>query len=221
MQAFAEGSGTARRYRRDVSVFHALADDEATSWNDLENLVHPDGTATVFRALPITPPTGWETVHVGEGLQMVSITPPKPDVDLPTTDDESGRAVELRALTDADVPAMLALIELTEPGPFRPRTIELGGYVGIFHDDELVAMAGQRMQPPGYTEISAVCTHPSARRRGYASIVTAHVADGIAARGETPFLHLASANDAALATYEKIGFEVRTRVSFGIYHFTG
>ena len=26
--------------------------------------------------------------------------------------------------------------------------------------DELVAMAGQRMQPDPYTEISAVCTHP-------------------------------------------------------------
>ena len=116
---------------------------------------------------------------------------------------------------------MLALIELTEPGPFRPRTIELGGYVGIFHDDELVAMAGQRMHPPGYREISAVCTHPSARRRGYASILTAHVANEIAARGETPFLHLASGNDAARSTYEQIGFAVRTRVAFGVYRFVG
>ena len=128
--AFAEGSGTARRYRRDVSVFHALADDEAASWADLAPLTHPDGTAIVFRALPITPPPGWEEVHVGEGLQMVSVTATRHRRPLPTIDPGSGRAVELRPLTDGDVPAMLALIELTEPGPFRPRTIELGGYVG-------------------------------------------------------------------------------------------
>ena len=113
-------------------------------------------------------------MHVGDGLQMVSISPPEPDVDLPTTDAVSGRAVELRALTDADVPAMLALIDLTKPGPFRPRTIELGGYTGIFHDDELVAMAGQRMRPPGYTEISAVCAPTRAPGGMYASILTAH-----------------------------------------------
>ncbi|MET0910926.1 MAG: GNAT family N-acetyltransferase [Ilumatobacteraceae bacterium] len=215
--AFAEGSGAARRYRTDVSVFHALLDDDPTSWADLAPLVHSDGTAVIFRALPITPPAGWAEVHLGEGLQMVSVTPPVPVARLPAVDPGSGRRVELRPLTDADVPAMIALIALTEPGPFRPRTIELGGYVGIFHDDELVAMAGQRMHPPGPREISAVCTHPSARRRGYASIVTAHVAREIAGRGETPFLHLASQNDAARATYEQIGFELRTRVTFGLY----
>jgi predicted GNAT family acetyltransferase len=112
---------------------------------------------------------------------------------------------------------MTALVELAEPGPFRPRTIDLGGYVGIFHDDELVAMAGQRMRPPGFCEVSAVCTHPSVRRRGYASVVTLAVAAGIIAQGERPFLHLAAPNTAALAVYERIGFEVRTEVGFGVF----
>jgi predicted GNAT family acetyltransferase len=112
---------------------------------------------------------------------------------------------------------MTALVALTEPGPFRPRTIDLGGYIGIFHDDELVAMAGQRLRPPGFCEISAVCTHPSARRRGYASVVTLQVAAGIIDRGERPFLHLAASNTAAMAVYERIGFEVRTAVGFGVY----
>ena len=72
---------------------------------------------------------------------------------------------------------MVDLVARTEPGPFRPRTIELGGYLGIFHDDTLVAMAGRRFHLPGYVEVSAVCTDPSARRRGYGAIVTTLVAD--------------------------------------------
>jgi predicted GNAT family acetyltransferase len=113
----------------------------------------------------------------------------------------------MRPLADGDVPAMTDLVTRTEPGPWRPRTIELGGYVGIFHGDALVAMAGQRMHPPGYVEISAVCTDPSARRRGYASIVTHVVADAIAARGATPMLHVANDNPNARAVYEQLGFE--------------
>ena len=142
---------------------------------------------------------------------------PRPDP--PAIDVDSGRAVTLRPLDDADVPAMIALVELTEPGPFRARTIELGGYVGIFHDDELVAMAGQRMRPPGYCEVERRL-HPSDRTTSRLRLsLTAHVADGIAASGATPFLHLASGNLAALAAYEQLGFETRTRVSFGAYRY--
>ncbi len=159
-QPFAEGTHSALRYRRDVSVFHAMADDDVGTWAELSRLVGPDGTATVFRALPITPPPEWEAVFVGDGLQMVGPAALAPRPDPPTVDVDTGRAVTLRLLDDADVPAMIALVELTEPGPFRARTIELGGYVGIFHDDELVAMAGRRMRPPGFCEVSAVCTHP-------------------------------------------------------------
>ncbi|MET0324393.1 MAG: GNAT family N-acetyltransferase [Ilumatobacteraceae bacterium] len=122
-----------------------------------------------------------------------------------------------RALTDADVDDMVALVALTEPGPFRPRTIELGGYVGIFHDDRLVAMAGRRLRPPGYVEVSAVCTHPDARRRGYASIVTAEVARAIAAEGDTPILHVATTNHSARAVYEQLGFHIRRVVQFSAF----
>ncbi len=112
--------------------------------------------------------------------------------ELPAVDPATGTPVTLRALTVGDVDDMLALVALTEPGPFGRRTIELGGHVGILHGDRMMAMAGQRLRPPGYCEVSAVCTHPYARRRGYASIVTAHGATAIAACGETPILHLAA-----------------------------
>ena len=78
-------------------------------------------------------------------------------------------------------------------------------------------MAGRRMHPPGYVEVSAVCTHPDARRRGYASVVSAHVAAGIRAEGETPFLHVAVSNTSAFAVYEQLGFTTRRMVSFGAF----
>ena len=111
-------------------------------------------------------------------------------------------------------PAMLALVELTQPGPFRPRTIELGHYFGVFDDGELIAMAGERLQTPEFTEVSAVCTHPSARGRGLAAALSHHVATGILARGQTPILHVAEANVSARRVYERLGFVVRRELEF-------
>jgi ribosomal protein S18 acetylase RimI-like enzyme len=214
---FAEIHGSARRYRPDVSVFHAIEDDAPDSWAALGATAQADGSVVLFRALMNTPPAGWEVVMTGDGYQMVLTGPPDPGATVPRIDEESGATVELRSLDDGDVAAMRDLVRLTEPGPFKARTIELGGYVGIFHDAELVAMAGQRLRPAGFCEVSAVCTHPQARRRRYASILTAHVANGIRERGETPFLHLSVTNTHAHAAYERLGFEVRTRVAFGVY----
>jgi predicted GNAT family acetyltransferase len=109
---------------------------------------------------------------------------------------------------------MLALVEMTEPGPFRRRTIELGDYFGIFADGRLVAMAGERLQTPEYTEVSAVCTHPDVRGRGLASALTHHVATGILHRGQTPILHVAQTNVGAQRVYERLGFKVRTALEF-------
>ncbi len=109
---------------------------------------------------------------------------------------------------------MLALVELTQPGPFRPRTIELGHYFGIFEDGALVAMAGERLQTPEFTEVSAVCTHPSARGRGLAAALSHRVATGILARGQTPILHVALTNVGARRVYERLGFVVRRELEF-------
>lgn len=220
-QPFAEIHGAARRYRPDVSVFHAIEDDAPHSWEALAATAQANGSVVLFRALTNTPPRGWDVAMAGDGYQMVLTTPSDPGVTMPDLDDVTGAAVELRRLHDGDVAAMRSLVRLTEPGPFQSRTIELGGYVGIFHDDQLVAMAGQRLRPPGFCEVSAVCTHPGVRRRGYASILTSHVANGIRERGEVPFLHLAADNTAAYAAYRRLGFNVRTKVAFGVYRIPG
>ena len=115
-------------------------------------------------------------------------------------------------LGPADASEMVALAKLTEPGPFEARTPELGGFVGVRVDGRLVAMAGERMKPEGFTEVSGVCTHPDHRGHGYAAMLSAVVADRIVARGETPFLHAFASNRAAVALYERLGFVLRAPV---------
>jgi predicted GNAT family acetyltransferase len=112
------------------------------------------------------------------------------------------------------VPEMLDLVGRARPGPFWPRTREMGTYVGIRENGRLVAMAGERLRPPGWTEISAVCTAPEARGRGHAARLVRALAARIEARGERPFLHVAEENAGAVALYERLGFEVRKRVTF-------
>lgn len=119
--------------------------------------------------------------------------------------------VELDA---ADVPQMLDLVAQTQPGPFWPRTLELGTYLGIRDGGALVAMAGERLRPPGWTEISAVCTAPEARGRGHAARLVSALVARILTRNERPFLHVAETNTGAIALYERLGFASRKRVTF-------
>jgi predicted GNAT family acetyltransferase len=115
----------------------------------------------------------------------------------------------MRLITQSDVPAMVELAKLTEPGPFRNRTHELGTFFGIFEGSRLVSMAGQRMRVPGFVEVSAVCTHPDARGRGYARTLMSAVMELILQDGDTPFLHSFADNHAAIRVYEAIGFRLR------------
>ncbi len=201
--ARAEAVGGARRYPPGVSPFAAVQRVDDDAWADLAALVGT-GTAVLFRDAIPDPPPGWRVVNRLAGRQMVleqDVT--EPDIDA-------------RPLTDDDVPEVLALTALTKPGPFLAGTISLGSYVGVEQDGRLVAMAGERFHLTGYTEVSAVCTHPDARGRGLAAALTALVAARIAARGETPMLHVAAGNDSAQRVYERLGFRVRRDVEVAI-----
>jgi predicted GNAT family acetyltransferase len=70
-------------------------------------------------------------------------------------------------------------------------------------------MAGERLHPPGYTEISAVCTDADHRGRGLASQLVRALVRSIRGRGETPFLHLTIENETAHSVYDALGFETR------------
>jgi predicted GNAT family acetyltransferase len=118
-------------------------------------------------------------------------------------------AFPLLPLGEQDAGEMLALASLTEPGPFFARTHRLGGFVGVKQGGKLVAMAGERMKPPGYTEVSGVCTHPDYRGRGYAAGLMRVVGRAILARGDLPFLHVYASNTGAIALYHGLGFTLR------------
>jgi ribosomal protein S18 acetylase RimI-like enzyme len=200
---FAEWHGRVVRYQPDVAPFLAVPpepDDEAKMWDDIAALAGPGGVVVV-PGMDTRPP-GWEVVNHTPGVQMV---------------DEGVAAEgypEAVRLTASDVPEMLALVERTKPGPFLPRTVELGTYLGIRREGALVAMAGERLHPPGFTEISAVCTDASVRGQGLATRLVHAVAAGIKERGETPILHAAAHNANAIRLYESLGFRIRMRPEF-------
>ena len=117
--------------------------------------------------------------------------------------DEAQDAIPLRAEHAAQA---VELAALTNPGPFGVRTIELGEYFGYFDDSRLIAMAGERMAAGPLHEISGICTHPAFQGQGLARRLTSKLIRRQMQRGETPFLHVMSANIRARALYEKMGF---------------
>lgn len=201
---FAEVFGLARKFETDVSPFGAIADhDDPQCWRDMAHLIGVGGTI-VLTGKEINVPDDWELIGGGTGKQMIG------DKFFGKEDHEAV------ALGISDVPEMLDLISRTEPGPFMPRTVELGGYLGFRVDGQLVAMAGRRIHPPGWIEISAVCTDPNYQGRGFAGRLVNAVAAGIRAEGEVPFLHVSETNENAIRLYEKLGFTTRMRGNFKV-----
>ncbi|WP_326585046.1 GNAT family N-acetyltransferase [Streptomyces sp. NBC_00481] len=199
---FAERRGRVLRYPLDVSPWLGLPDDlDADDWADLAALAGP-GAEVPVPAYSRGFPAGWEVTFDLAGVQLVD------DGVAAAPDDEAVR------LGPADVPEMLDLVERTQPGPFLPRTVELGTYLGIRRGGALIAMAGERLHPPGWTEISAVCTDPAFRGAGLATRLIHAVAHGIRERGETPFLHSAATNTSAIRLYESLGFRLRRTTRF-------
>ncbi|MCS0603823.1 GNAT family N-acetyltransferase [Streptomyces sp. LP11] len=199
---FAERYGRILRYPLDVSPWLALPDEpDARDWADLAALAGP-GAEVPLLAFRGSVPADWEITFHAAGVQLV-------DDGLVTAPDE-----EAVRLGPADVPEMLDLVARTEPGPFLPRTVELGTYLGIRRDGALIAMAGERLHPPGHTEISAVCTDPAFRGQGLATRLILAVAHGIRERGETPFLHTGARNTNAIRLYEALGFRLRLHAAF-------
>ncbi|GAA4930506.1 GNAT family N-acetyltransferase [Streptomyces coeruleoprunus] len=200
--------GRAFTYTPGVATFSAISPDaDAAEWADLARLLGRGEFADMF-SCPAIPPSDWEPVFVLEGRQMIWPGSGRPE---PARAEPDSGVVELG---EESVPEMLDLVARTRPGPFWPRTHELGTYLGIREHGTLVAMVGERLRPPGWTEISAVCTAPEARGRGHAARLVSALVARILSRGERPFLHVAEANTGAIALYERLGFESRKHVTF-------
>ena len=200
--AFAVGGDRARRFAPDIGPLAGARDDDPESLAELAEL---PGDLLLLQADPIVLPPGLHAASTAAGVQMVAEprTIPPPDE-------------RIVRLTDADIPAMVALATLTRPGPFAARTPSLGEFWGVKDGGVLVAMAGERMKQAGYGEVSGVCTHPDARGRGLARALSAHVTAKIFARGEIAYLHAYAGNVAAIQLYESLGFRLRCPVHVAV-----
>lgn len=198
---FAEVVGQVVRYQPEVSPFVAFTHDtDDAAWDDLVQMVGPNAMAIIYGARS-EPPKGWAIRRRLEAIQLTG-------VNLVAVRDLEATVLEMR-----DVPQMLDLVGRTQPGPFLSRTIEMGAYLGIRRGEKLIAMAGERLRPAGWTEISAVCTHEDYRGSGLATRLIRAISVGIRERGETPFLHVSASNHGALRLYRSLGFEVRRSVT--------
>ncbi len=192
------------RFAPEYGPFAAAADTSADSLTALIALVPAQGGLAIVETGELSPPPGMEA-RSAVCHQMIAekLTPGEP-------------TFSFEPLTEADAAEMLALATLTRPGPFAARTNRLGDFIGVKQDGRLVAMAGERMKPEGFTEVSGVCTHPDFRGRGYAGGLMRIVAARILARGETPFLHVYATNTGAIALYESLGFALRRAVTITV-----
>lgn len=198
------GNDKVRCFDEAVSPFVGFDENYANGFAKLHELL-PSGRKILY-AIPslITAPQGWQLQHEIKGLQF--IYQGKKKLGSLTSD--------IVSLEKRHVPQMIALAKLTKPGPFDERTIEFGFYHGIFEEEQLIAMTGQRMHPGNYTEISAVCTHPDHLGKGYAHKLLLHQLDIILQHGQQPFLHVRDDNSRAISIYQQLGFVISRPMNF-------
>ena len=195
---FARGGSLARRYRPEFARFAGVPVLNDTGLRALAADLPTDEVVALVADHDFDPGPLFEVVDRKNLVQMVG-----------AVTGEVRSPERFRPLGEADVPRMTALVQLTEPGPWYARTPELGRFIGFEADGQLVAMVGERMRVPGFTEISAVCCHPDWRGRGLPTDMMRLASQGIVARGETPFLHVLAENASAIALYEKLGLRKR------------
>jgi len=192
---YASGADGARRYAAGFSPIVGFADAEHPDFDALAPYCEP-GEHLYCGGWSGAAAAGWRIDAESTMFRMVW------DAPMPAAD-EIPEAVQLGPQHASQA---LALTALTQPGPFGPRTIELGEYFGCFEGKQLVAMAGERMHAGTLREVSGVCTHPDFQGRGFARRLMIKLIRRQVQRGETPFLHVMRDNGGAHRLYERMGF---------------
>lgn len=201
-RALARSQGDAARYPAEFAPFLGVANAQADVADALESLIDP-GESVYLLGMAPTLPDGWRIEAYGPLAQMICTTP-MPVVDGP----------EVTELSEAHRADVLALTALVYPHYFRPRTMELGRYFGIYQGGRLAAIIGERLGMDAYQEISAVCTHPDFNGRGYARRLLALLSNDNLERGRLPFLHVSHQNQRAKLLYEQAGYRLRRDIEF-------
>lgn len=201
---FSAGTEQVKYFDEQVSPFAGFEHDYTKGFSDLYDLL-PSGRKILYaNPARISLPKEWQVQHEIPGLQFIYEAGGITQTDFPN----------VKPLSDIHVDQMVQLAHLTKPGPFASKTIQFGSYFGIFNDDKLVAMTGQRLHVENCTEISAVCTHPDHLGKGYAYTLLQHQLQIILQQGQLPFLHVREDNARAIAIYERLGFVVSRPMNF-------
>jgi predicted GNAT family acetyltransferase len=232
--AEATGNDHVKSFPADIAPFVGLRATDADCFHALEELIPDHRVVAIVTPEEMEIPGRWKHILRTQLYQMIA---PPTAADAHVADHASTPAVphvahhasapasraaahtaspELIPLLPIHIPQMLSLTKLTNPGPFYDRTIEFGNYHGIFAGDQLIAMAGQRMHPGKYIEVSAVCTHPDHLGHGYATALILHLAALIRAQSAIPFLHVRTDNAGAIKVYKKLGFSIHQQVTISI-----
>jgi GNAT superfamily N-acetyltransferase len=208
------GTVTARagRFDPDVAPFGAFAAEPTDGdWHEIARLSGSVNRVAIVGGVGTLPPDLDATWRIGAAQMLLEEAER-----IEGSHEEAEGAEEVVPLGPGDADEMLELVALARPGPFLPRTVEFGGYLGIRWNGVLIAMAGERLRPPGFAEISAVATHPDHRKHGHGRRLVHSVADAIVQRGDRPFLHVAHENEAAMRLYRSMGFTTRRDMEFTV-----
>lgn len=196
---FSHGDDNCRFIHPEMGFFAGLPSYESEDIQRLYSAGAPGQRVILFTPGHIILNDNWLVLNDHELLQMVC----EPDSKAESS------SIPLVKLREKDIPAMLELTALTKPGPFLSRTLDFGGYFGAFDGERLISMAGKRLSPDPFAEISAVCTHPDFLGKGLSAKVIQRVIDEVHAEGKTPFLHVYPENTPAIKVYSKLGFKPR------------
>ena len=197
------GNDRVKFFPEEVGPFAGLKNYDEQSFLELYDLIPSERTIAIPNSNPLLIPDYWKVKDRFDVPQMIFNNNTLPSISFPG----------IVPLYQKDIPQMIALTQLTQPGPFLERTIEFGNYTGIFDSGELVAMAGQRMHANEYIEISAVCTHPGHSGKGYGSSLINYQVQKIVEEGNIPFLHVKSDNEHAINLYKRLGFTARSKMN--------